>query len=336
MALFTRTSNESPFTAAGQIYPGFLVAVTIGLAAYLLSSQYGAPVMLFALMLGMALSFLGEEPRCGPGIDFVCMYILRTGIVLLGVRITFAEIGSLGLMPIVVVVTAVVTTVLVGWLASKLMKQGTLFGFISGGAVGICGATAALAISSVLPRSEKNDQFTSITVVSVTAISTIAMVVYPMIAKAIQLDSIEAGFFMGGTIHDVAQVIGAGYSVSQESGDVATYTKLLRVAMLLPVVLTIAFLVGNGQKGASAPALPLFLVGFVGVVSINSTGFFNSEAAKFLSDTSQWMLVTAIAALGVRSSFKSLATVGWVPILILLIETVWIASVVFVGIQLYN
>ena len=143
-----------------------------------------------------------------------------------------------------------------------------MFGVLSGGAVAICGASAALAIASVLPRDENRERDTILTVVSVTALSTLAMILYPVFATSIGLDHKQAGIFIGGTIHDVAQVVGAGYTISNETGDIATYVKLLRVAMLLPAVFAISFLFArNGGDGEGArPTLPLFLVGFAALV----------------------------------------------------------------------
>ena len=125
-----------------------------------------------------------------------------------------------------------------------------VFGVLSGGAVAICGASAALAIASVLPRHEESERDTILTVVSITALSTLAMILYPIFATSVGLDHVRAGIFIGGTIHDVAQVVGAGYMISPETGDVATYVKLLRVAMLLPAVFAIAFVLA--RTGARA------------------------------------------------------------------------------------
>jgi Conserved hypothetical protein 698 len=152
-----------------------------------------------------------------------------------------------------------------GAFAAQRLGLSRSFGVLSGGAVSICGASAALAIASVLPRTRESERDTILTVVTVTVLSTIAMIVYPLFVMAIGLDYVHAGIFLGGTIHDVAQVVGAGYSISSLTGDVATYVKLLRVTMLLPVVFSIAFVVSRGAKGGQRGwkvSVPLFLVGF--------------------------------------------------------------------------
>jgi uncharacterized membrane protein YadS len=147
-------------------------------------------------------------------------------------------------------------------------------GILSGGSVAICGASAALAISAVLPQTKENEKFTLLTVVGVTSLSTLAMIVYPLLVKLLGFDPTEAGVFIGGTIHDVAQV-GAGYLVSNHTGDVAIFVKLTRVACLVPVVLglSIMFKRKDGKSEVDAPPLvPFFLIGFVWLVITNSSG----------------------------------------------------------------
>ena len=317
-------------------YPGLLVAATIALAATWLAQQYRSPVMLFALLFGMTFHFLYEEGRCVAGIEFSSKAVLRVGVALLGARITAHQILALGVMPIATVVVAIVTTIALGAFVAQRLGLGRSFGVLSGGAVGICGASAALAIASVLPRTPESERDTILTVVTVTLLSTIAMIVYPLFATMLGFDYVHAGIFLGGTIHDVAQVVGAGYSISTETGDVATYVKLLRVSMLLPVVFSIAFVVSrraqSGRSGAKVN-LPLFLVGFAVLVALNSFGLLPKVATDLANDVSRWCLVTAIAALGMKTSFKDLAAVGWKPIALMVLETAWIAALTAIAVK---
>lgn len=320
------------------VYPGVLAALTIALASSWLSQHYGAPVMLFALLFGMAFHFLHEEGRCVAGIEFSSRTVLRVGVALLGARITAAQIESLGIVPVATVVVGVATTILVGILLSKRLGLGGTFGLLSGGAVAICGASAALAIASVLPHHKESERDTILTVVAVTALSTLAMILYPVFVTALKLDHAHAGIFLGGTIHDVAQVVGAGFMISPETGDVATYVKLLRVSMLLPVVFIIALVVArNASTAASrkAPLLPPFLLGFAALVALNSFGLLPKQSIEGATDVSRWCLITAIAALGMKTSFKDLVTVGWRPIGLMLTETAWIAILVLVSVEFF-
>lgn len=321
------------------LYPGLLASGVVGLAATWLSQHYGAPVMLFALLIGMAFHFLHEEGRCVAGIDFSSKAILRIGVALLGARITVGQMLSLGVMPIAAVVVGVTTTIGLGFLVSRRLGLSRTFGVLSGGSVGICGASAALAIASVLPRGKDLERDTILTVVAVTALSTIAMIVYPMFVPLIGLDHVRAGIFLGGTIHDVAQVVGAGYTISQKTGDIATYVKLLRVTLLLPVAFAIAFIVARATSGAqSGPKTPIpwFLIGFAALVALNSFGWLSKPISGFANDVSRWCLVTAIAALGMKTSFKDLVAVGWRPVALMVLETLWIGGVVLVAIEAFS
>ena len=340
-AVAVRTGQRGFFGQATltAVYPGVLVAATIALAASWLAQHYSSPVMLFALLFGMAFHFLHEEGRCVAGIEFSSKAILRFGVALLGARITATQILGLGLMPIATVVVGIATTIALGTWAARRMGLTRTFGVLSGGAVAICGASAALAIASVLPRTRESERDTILTVVAVTALSTLAMILYPMLVTAIGLDHTHAGIFLGGTIHDVAQVVGAGYMISPQTGDVATYVKLLRVTMLLPVVFTIAFVVSRnsaGGAGAARPQVPLFLIGFAALVAINSLGFLPKAASDAASEVSRWCLVTAIAALGMKTSFRDLVAVGWRPVALMVLETAWIGGLVLFAVETFK
>jgi uncharacterized integral membrane protein (TIGR00698 family) len=200
---------------------------------------------------------------------------------------------------------------------------------VTGGAVAICGASAALAIAAVLPRHANSDRDTSFAVIGVTALSTIAMIAYPIVVTALGLDSRDSGVFLGGTIHDVAQVVGAGYGMSKETGDTATIVKLLRVAMLLPVVLLVSFASRRAAVGPrTAPLLPLFGVVFFVLVIVNSLGWVPRVAAELAGELSRWCLVAAIAAIGMKTSLKDLSVVGMRPVVLMFLQTVALAGLV--------
>lgn len=328
-----RFRQSSPAALA----PGVLTAVTIALAASFLAERYDGPQLLFALLFGMAFNFAADGPRVKVGIDFASKKILRFGVALLGARIGLEQIAALGAAPAAIVVAAVVGTILCGWLLSRLLRRPAADGLLTGGAVAICGASAALAISAVLPQGKDHQRFTLLTVVGVTTLSTVAMVLYPLVAESLGLDARGAAIFLGGSIHDVAQVVGAGFMISPEVGDGATLVKLLRVALLVPVVLVFAQLfrkAGGGDGGARPPLLPGFLVAFIALVALNSFGVVPGPMAAWLGELSRWCLVVAIAALGVKTSFRQLAELGWQPVVMIVGETLFIAMVVLGGVLL--
>lgn len=140
--------------------PGLVAAFTVAAAATFLANHYQAPVMLFALLLGMALGFLHDEGKAVPGINFTATSVLRLGVALLGLRITLKEVTGLGAGPVLLVLAAVFLTLLFGILCSALLGRGRQFGLLSGGSVGICRASAALALASVLPQHESSERDT--------------------------------------------------------------------------------------------------------------------------------------------------------------------------------
>ena len=317
------------------IFPGLAVSAVVAIAATFLSVHYRASAMLFALLLGMALNFLTEEGQCRQGIQVASSHVLRIGVALLGLKITVGQVVALGWSTAALVVVAVVATVFVGILIARAMKLTHSFGTLTGGAVAICGVSAALAIASILPKHPHAERDATFTAIGVTALSTIAMIVYPVVVGAFGLNPHDAGIFLGGTIHDVAQVVGAGYSVSQDAGDTATIVKLLRVAMLLPVCLAIgvALHVRGNQAARSAPLLPWFAVVFAILVVVNSAGFIPAPVADFGNELSRWFLVTAIAAIGMKTSIKSLVAMGLKPVMLVVLETLFLAALVMAAIH---
>lgn len=314
-------------------FPGLCVALTIGIAATFLAQQYGAPAMLMGLLLGLAFNFLSDVPSVVPGIEMAAKTLLRLGVALLGLRITFSDVLSLGWPPLLMVCSAVLLTIGFGIVMARLLGFSSRFGTLTGGSVAICGASAAMAISSVLPQNEQTKKDTLFTVISVTTLSTLAMVVYPMISHLLGLTPDETGLFLGGTIHDVAQVVGAGYSVSDEVGDLSTFVKLLRVSMLVPIVLVIGVvirrsMVSRGESSAGGVSIPGFLIGFIALFTLNSLGWMPQVIVQPMAESASWLLLTAIAALGVRTSLKEILTVGLKPVLLVVSETIFIALMV--------
>lgn len=331
-----------PIKFAMNVLPGTLLAGVVAMAATLVSTLHGGPQLLYALFFGVAFHYLSSDPKAKPGIEFCSRNVLRLGVGLLGARITASQIAGLGWSTAAIVIAAVVTTLLVGYFLGKRLGLNRAQGVLSGGAVAICGASAALAISSVLPRTKESERFTLMVVVTVTVLSTIAMVTYPLIARALDLPPELAGLFLGGTIHDVAQVVGAGYMIDHATGDYATIVKLFRVSMLAVVVVVVSAMFKTEREQAERdiaasggnavvkkqPLVPWFLWVFVVLVAINSLGFVPAEVGKGLSDFSRLCLVVAIAALGIKTSFQQLAKAGWRPFTLLLVETLWMAAFV--------
>ena len=322
--------------------PGVLVCTVIALSATFLSEHYGGPQLLYALLIGLTLHFLSLQESTKIGINFCAKTVLRVGVALLGIRITLGQVSHLGVSVGVMLVLAVALTICTGLLVARGLKRPIEEGILSGGAVGICGASAAMAISSVLPQTKENERFTLLAVIGVTVLSTAAMVLYPFFLHLLQLSPVQSGIFLGGTIHDVAQVVAAGMMMGEQASDAATVVKLFRVVLLIPVVLLIAFAVrkqvspSTNADVVKVPLVPTFLIGFMVMVLISSTGTVPLAVVTFANDVSRWCLVIAISAAGVKTSLEDLKKLGWQPVVMLVTETIVIATFVLLAIFLMN
>lgn len=318
--------------ALAQFWPGILVCVVIALAATFISEHQGGPQLLYALLLGLAFNFLAGSERVAPGVTLCARTGLRCGVALLGARITVDQVLNLGIGTGLGTAFSVAATIAFGVLLARLMRRPREEGLVSGCAVGICGASAALAVAAALPSTKENERFTLLAVIGVTLLSTIAMVLYPVLLNALQTSPRISGVILGATIHDIAQVVAAGLMMGPEAGETAAIVKLFRVALLVPVValITLAYRGrASALAGARVPALPSFLVWFVILVALTSTGVIGADSAAAASGASRWLLVTAIAAAGIKTHFAELMKLGWLPVVMLASETVFIALVVF-------
>ena len=310
--------------------PGLLLCGTIALAATFVSEHYGGPQFLYALLMGIAFHFLADSDKCQPGIEFAAKKLVRAGVALLGVRIAASDVADLGLAGVGALAGAVVLTIGFGLLLARLLRLPPALGLLSGGATGICGISAAMAISSTLPATRENERYTLLTAIGIAAFSTLAMVLYPLLVSALGLSNAEAGLFLGGSIHDVAQVVGAAFMISPQVGDAATLAKMFRVALLMPVVLALAVHAGrsrnSGAGSRNGPLMPVFLLVFAALAAANSLGWLPPGAVTLGSEFSRWCLVVSIAALGVKTSLEKLAELGWRPIALLAGEAVFVAG----------
>ncbi|RFB06203.1 YeiH family protein [Parvularcula marina] len=310
--------------AFGALGPGVLIAFTVAAASMFISEHYNAPVMLMALLLGMAFNFLSEDNRCAAGIQFTSSRLLKIGVACLGVRVTFDQIMSVGAVPLISIPIFIVLTIALGALLARLMDRPIGFGFLTGGAVAICGASAALALSAVLPKTEVSQRNTLFTVIAVTTLSTLAMIAYPIIFTNLGFSDVQSGILIGATIHDVAQVVGAGYAISDEAGNVATYVKMMRVAMLPVVIIAFSLYLRRGTDETAKAPMPWFAISFGIVLLVNSLGILPGFAVEAIRALSQWLLVAAIAALGMKTSMKAMLSLGGKHIGMVVLETLFL------------
>ena len=336
-------------TSTTLLLPGITFCIVVVLAANYITDQYGSPAILCALLLGMAFNNISKYPEFSRGLEFCGKTVLRCGVALLGVRITFSQISELGIQPVLVVFAVVIATLGFSVLVAKLLNIERIPAIIAGAGVAICGVSAALAVASVLPSNKETEKNLLCTLVGITGLSTIVMVVYPGMMVSLGFNPEQIGLFLGASIHDVAQVFGAGHMISDEVGELATYTKMLRVSMLVPVVLGLGFIYRNavleslkmssaGQgveslKGAKPTLFPLFLVAFVALVVLSNLSVIPTVAIDYMGDLSALCLLIAMAALGTKTNLIEMWKLGQKPFLLLLLNTLFIGLLAYLLIQ---
>lgn len=310
------------------------------IAAPLLVGTLPVPAMVIALFIGIALNSLARRPLFQPGIVFCLKTILRWAVALLGLRIALGEIAALGLLTAVLVTAAMMITMGAGFLFAWVLGRDAAYGALAGAGTAVCGASATLATSIVLPDYKGKETDVAFIVVAVNALSTLAMVLYPLACASLGFGPQATGVMLGATIHDVAQVVGAGYAVSETTGNTAVVVKLFRVFLMLPLVLTVGWSFSRRTVAATAAKVPIpvFAVVFVALCLLNSvaTGVPNlteifTRIKAPLVEASSWGLLVAISALGLGTSVAGILRLGWAHIAIVIGTTLVILAAVTAG-----
>lgn len=300
------------------VFQGLAICAIAAAAAAWLSEHYHFPIILLGLLIGLSLSFVAKDPRSHLGLDFASRTCLRLGVVLLGLQVTFSQIGSLGLHPFLALLAIMTVTFLAGIAGARLVGQSRYTGILAGGATAICGASAAMALYGVIGRERVSQAQFAITLVVVSLASALAMSLYPILAEYLGLSDSQAGFLIGASIHDVAQAIGGGYAFSEAAGSYATIVKLSRVALLAPVVIITGLAIGRTGDRPNAPlwkrlALPWFIVAFFVVVVINSLVEIPPSVRDTALGASKGFLLIAVIATAMRSRLDLLMEAGVRP-----------------------
>jgi uncharacterized integral membrane protein (TIGR00698 family) len=342
----SETRTERSLANVRRVVPGLLlssfVAVSAVLAAPLIAGVAPIPAMVIALVIGIALNPVARRPSFQPGIVFCLKMLLRWAVALLGLRVALGEIAALGLMTAVLVIVSMGVTLTAGFLLARAFGLDQAYGALAGAGTAVCGASATLATSIVLPDYKGKETDVAFVVVAVNALSTLAMVLYPLVCVALGFDPQTTGVMLGATIHDVAQVVGAGYAVSEAAGNTAVIVKLFRVFLMLPVVLVTGWLFARrAVTTAGKIPIPVFALVFVGLCVLNSVaGTFPGAASIFaqikapLIEASSWGLLIAISALGLGTSLTAIAALGWRHVATVIGTTLVILLVVTAGLTM--
>jgi uncharacterized integral membrane protein (TIGR00698 family) len=296
--------------------PGGLVTAIAALAAAWLADHYAAPIVLMGLLIGLALSFLSQDKRTHAGLDLMSQTALRVGIVLVGARITAAQLAELGPLPFALLVLIMLAVIIAAVASARLFRQDSHAALLAGGATAICGASAALALYSLIGDKRVDQARFTLTLVGITVASALAMTLYPVLAAQLGLSDTQAGFLIGASIHDVAQAIGGGFSFSPQAGEVATIVKLTRVALLAPMLMLVGLWLGRSGAAEAAKTriplrLPWFIIGFLALAAVNSLVALPKPVQDGAATAAQALLLLAIVATAMKARLHLLLDQGW-------------------------
>jgi uncharacterized integral membrane protein (TIGR00698 family) len=328
----------------GILFVALFAAAVTRVAAIPAISGLGLSPLIVGIVAG---ALYGNALRDGmpaswaAGVNFSARKLLRIAVAFFGLRVSLQEIAQVGLPGLAESVLVVVSTLVIGtWAGMKLMKLDRDTALLTAAGSAICGAAAVLAFESTL---QSKPHKSAMAVGSVVLFGTLSMFLYPVLFKAgwLHLDTIGAGLFFGGTIHEVAQVVGAASNVSPEAEHIATIVKMTRVMLLVPVLLAIGLWINRTPRGAAAGsqqdgeqstaphtprklAIPWFALGFLGFVVVNSLHVLPEAATQTLNTLDTFTLTMAMTALGIETRISQIREAGPRALTTGLILYVWL------------
>ena len=331
--------------------PGLAIAASIAAVAffveYLIKNNTAGVVspLVIAVVLGALISNLGMLPgNCRIGLGFAARNLLRLGIVLLGLQLSFSqvrELGAPGLALVIVVVAATFTGT--QWLGKKMGLSPGLSLLVATG-FSICGASA---IAAMRPVSDADDDDMAYAIALVTICGTLAIFLLPAIGEIIGFSGAQFGSWVGASVHDVAQTVATAASGNDDAQDAAIVVKLTRVMLLAPLVAAVSFTRrrklshtnitdSKTQKAKLPPVIPLFIVGFIAAISINSSFNLPSEFLSNVKWLEKSLLACALVGLGAGVDARKLRRVGTRPLALGLISWILIATLSAIGVGILN
>ncbi|MFM0674032.1 YeiH family protein [Paraburkholderia sediminicola] len=326
--LTAASTTPAGFSTRGQLNGILFVALFAAAVTRIAAIPAIAGLGLSPLIVGIvAGAIYGNALRDGmpaswaAGVNFSARKLLRIAVAFFGLRVSLQEIAQVGVPGLAESVLIVVSTLVIGtWAGMKIMKLDRDTALLTAAGSAICGAAAVLAFESTL---QSKPHKSAMAVGSVVLFGTLSMFLYPVLFKAgwLHLDTVGAGLFFGGTIHEVAQVVGAASNVSPEALHIATIVKMTRVMLLVPVLLVVGMWVNRSARRASAAAgtqgnaprklaIPWFALGFLAFVVINSLHVLPEAATSTLNTLDTFALTMAMTALGIETRIAQIRQAG--------------------------
>jgi uncharacterized integral membrane protein (TIGR00698 family) len=301
----------------GSVLPGILLCAALATAAFVLAEipliqdHLHVGALLLVVLLGMAVRSLMPLPHAAaPGVRFAQRPLLRWAVAGLGFRLSFGELVSIGGRALLIVVVSTGVALLFGWWISKRLGVPEKLGLLLGVGGAICGASAIVAAESVV-RGEKRDVAAALAII--TLLGTIGIFLYPILGAAAGMDEFLFGVWSGASLHEMAQVVAAGFAMNEEAARVATVVKLARIALLAPVVLGLGWWMRRRHQAtgeAHVSPVPWFLVLFIVFALVNSAHWIPPNALAWIHRADLWLLCAGMAGVGLQTGFADVRDAG--------------------------
>nr|WP_279611146.1 putative sulfate exporter family transporter [Thermostichus vulcanus] len=320
------SAHSSRWRAWAMLLPGLLLTSGLAVGATLIQATWTISLLsplLLAILFGILLrNTVGLPPTFYPGVRFSLKKILKLAIILLGLRLSLGDIATLGLTGFVMISATLVSTVAFTlWLGSRLGISQKLVHLIAAG-TSICGASAVVTANSVVDSSEEEMAYA---IGLITALGTVAMLLYPLVPELLHLSSLSYGIWCGASIHEVAQVIAASFQHDLVSGEFATLSKLSRVLYLAPLTVVLSLLTQRNQPTGSSLYIPWFVVIFLGVVVVNSLGLLPRDLTDGILSINKLLLGISLAGMGLETDLKKIRTLGIQPLYLAIASWLFLA-----------
>lgn len=303
--------------------PGLVLAFGIAVVAYILSEILPSGLLggtLIALLLGMLLNpFVMRTDKFESGMNWTSKHVLRSGIILAGITLSFSQVIEAGKYALVLMLFTLVTAFGVGYLCKRIFKINWKLASLLSISTAICGGTAVATLGPTIRAKDRDIAYA----ISATFIfDMLTVIAFPWIGRWLGLSDTSYGLWIGTAVNDTSSVVAAGYAFSDAAGVLATIVKLTRTLFIVPIVLIFSWIYAkketptqSAEKVSIKNIFPWFILGFLVVVGIRSTGLLPETAIDIIAFSSKFFLSMALAAIGLKTSFKEIAGVGLKPMI---------------------
>lgn len=308
----------------GVLIVAVLAAVSKIIAGFIPFGLISAGV--FALLIGMIINpYIADKKELNKGINFCSKEILRLAIIFMGVTLNFTQVFQVGKYSLFVMIFTLTTAFGGGLLFGKMFGMNWKLSSLISAGTGICGGSAIAAMSPVIEADDSDIAYA----ISATFLFDIVMVIlFPIAARYIGMSDMGYGLWTGTAVNDTSSVVAAGYAFSDAAGNYSIIVKLTRTLSIVPIVLIYSAVNEASKARAFAgddnnkkikinltKIFPWFILMFLAVVAVNSTGVLPESLRDGISDMSKFFMIMALGAIGLKTNFKQMSKSGFKPML---------------------